>query len=190
MFSLSWLDSALGVLLRAVWLLLPAGVANMAPVFAAILIPSWDTPVDFGCSFRGTRFFGSHKTWRGLIAGLIAGSVTFIIQRVTYEHVALVQHYSYFEYDTTSWMMGAWMGAGALTGDLIKSFVKRGLRVPPGQPCFPFDQLDWLIGTVLFTFPFIRFTSGVVAEIILVGFFLHLIANLIGYALGLKRSWI
>jgi CDP-2,3-bis-(O-geranylgeranyl)-sn-glycerol synthase len=86
--------------------------------------------------------------------------------------------------------MGIWMGVGALTGDLIKSLVKRQLSIPPGRAWFPFDQLDWLVGTILFAYPFISLPSGAVAEIVFVGFLLHVIANLIGYALRLKRTWI
>ncbi len=183
-------DAFLFALLSAVWFLLPAGAANVAPVFASRLIPSWDAPVDFGCSLRGARLFGSHKTWRGLIAGLTAAGVTFAVQQLIYNDVAVLRQYSYFEYDRYPWPMGIWMGAGALTGDLIKSLTKRQLNIPPGQAWFPFDQLDWLIGAILFTYPFISFSSGAVAQIMPVGFFLHLIANLIGYALRLKRTWI
>ena len=184
------MDVALSILLQAVWLLLPAGAANSAPVFAAKLLPSWDAPVDFDYSYRGARIFGSHKTWRGLIAGLIAASITFAIQQLIYSDIGILQHYSYFDYDRFSWMMGIWMGAGALAGDLVKSFLKRRLRIPPGHSWFPLDQLDWLIGTILFAYPFIGFGMYSVAEVILVGFSLHLIANLVGYALRLKSSWI
>ena len=161
----------------------------MAPVFASRLIPSWDAPVDFGCLLRRARLFGSHKTWRGLIGGITASAATFAFQQLLYDHVALLRQYSYFEYDRYS-LMGVWMGAGALTGDLIKSFIKRRLNIPPGHAWFPFDQLDWLLGVILFTYPFISLAGGSVAQIVLVGFILHLIANVVGYALRLKRTWI
>ena len=39
----------------------------------------------------------------------------------------------------------------ALGGDLIKSLFKRQVDIQPGQPWFPFDQCDWLIGVLWLT---------------------------------------
>src|SRR3990167_5862066 len=64
--------------LEILWLLIPAGFSNMAPVFAAKLLPSWNYPVDLGYGLHGRRIFGSHKTMRGLVAGAIAGELSFL----------------------------------------------------------------------------------------------------------------
>jgi CDP-2,3-bis-(O-geranylgeranyl)-sn-glycerol synthase len=106
-------------LLAALWFLPPAGAANMAPVFAQRLMPNWDAPVDFGRTVRGRRLFGSHKTWRGMVAGLAAAAATFLVQRFLFGHFAGVRDLSAFDYSRHSALLGAWLGLGALTGDLV-----------------------------------------------------------------------
>jgi hypothetical protein len=59
------------------WFLVPAGFANMAPIFAAKLFPSWKTPVDYGYPVNDVRLFGDHKTIRGLVSGTLIGGITF-----------------------------------------------------------------------------------------------------------------
>ena len=47
-------------ILFALWFFLPAGIANVAPIFAAKwrLLESLNKPLDFGQTFRGKRIFG------------------------------------------------------------------------------------------------------------------------------------
>ena len=137
------------LLCRAFWLLLPGGMANMAPVLAARLFPRLDAPVDLGVSFRGRRVFGTHKTFRGLIAGAVAGGATFTAQG------ALATHWPLLSELTLIRLEGAWspaggalLGLGALLGDLVKSFFKRRAGIDPGRPWVPWDQIDWILGTL------------------------------------------
>jgi CDP-diglyceride synthetase len=37
-----------------------------------------------------------------------------------------------------------------MTGDAVKSFFKRRLGITPGKSWFPFDQLDFVLGAILF----------------------------------------
>src|SRR5690348_3806602 len=97
-------------LLRALWFLLPAGAANMAPVFAHKPLPSWNMPVDFNCTLRGQRLFGSHKTWRGMAAGAAAGALTFLLQRMLFVSFPYVRDLSAFDYTRQSAVLGAWLG--------------------------------------------------------------------------------
>jgi len=55
--------------LFVVWFFLPAGLANMTPIFAAKLpyLSRWSFPLDGYATFRGKRVFGSHKTIRGVL---------------------------------------------------------------------------------------------------------------------------
>jgi hypothetical protein len=63
--------------LHALWLFLPAYVANMSPVFSAKLVPRWTAPIDGGRTARdGTRILGPGKTWRGLVGAMLAGALT------------------------------------------------------------------------------------------------------------------
>ena len=58
----------------AIWIFLPAGAANAAPVWANKIrwLKDWQAPLDFGKTFRGKRLFGQNKTWRGLFFGCLA----------------------------------------------------------------------------------------------------------------------
>ncbi|RMD58285.1 CDP-archaeol synthase, partial [Candidatus Woesearchaeota archaeon] len=60
--------------------MLPAYVANMTPVFARIIFPHWKSPIDFNKKIGGKRILGSHKTWRGLVCGTIAGIIIAYLQ--------------------------------------------------------------------------------------------------------------
>jgi CDP-2,3-bis-(O-geranylgeranyl)-sn-glycerol synthase len=162
----------------------------MAPVVAARLLPGWDWPVDFGCSLGGKRLLGSHKTWRGIAAGILAAAAGFALQRVLYDAFPIVRWVSLFDYAQWSPLFGAWMGLGALCGDLAKSLVKRRLAIAPGRSWFPFDQTDWLVGTLAFCEPFLALPAATLAGILLAGLLLHVVVKLVGYLLRIDRSWI
>ncbi|HET6399618.1 MAG TPA: CDP-archaeol synthase, partial [Candidatus Thermoplasmatota archaeon] len=66
-------------ILHALWLFLPAYVANMSPVFSAKLLPRWNAPMDGGRTSKdGKRVLGPGKTWRGLVGGIVAGAATAV----------------------------------------------------------------------------------------------------------------
>src|SRR3989344_4567788 len=117
------------------YLMIPAYIANMVPVFAR-KIP-WHTPLDFGKTFRGRRIFGDHKTIRGLIVGIVAGTLL---------GVGISQLYWPFEFSPVLWSILA--STGALLGDAIKSFFKRQIGIASGQSWMPFDQIDYSIGAL------------------------------------------
>ena len=48
-------------------------------------------------------------------------------------------------------LWGVWLGGAAIFGDALKSFVKRQLDILPGHPWKPWDQIDMVIGVLLFT---------------------------------------
>lgn len=98
--------------------------ANTAAWAAARILGSrWDTPLDGGRLLPdGTRLLGSHKTWRGLIAAVVAcGAVAQLAG--------------------PGFGLGAAFGALALLGDAVSSFVKRRLRMRPGAEVLGLDQL-------------------------------------------------
>src|ERR1700739_3392699 len=75
------------------WFFLPAGAANVTPIFMAQVrqLKQFDAPMDLGKTFRGKRIFGSHKTWRGLIAGIIFGTLTLELQQLLVQHLGWLQ---------------------------------------------------------------------------------------------------
>lgn len=169
------------LILKTLWLLLPAGFANMAPVFAAELLPRWNTPVDFGRSWKGQEIFGSHKTYRGLSSGLIMGLLIFMIQQSLYQSHPLFKEISLFNYDHVNPFFGAWIGICALLGDLIKSFFKRRFAIAPGKPWIPFDQIDWIIGALLAVSVVYIPSLNVVIASFAIGLSLHFLLKYIGF---------
>lgn len=170
-------DNALFALL----FFLPAGVANMAPVFTSKLpfIRNWETPMDFGKSYKGVRIFGKNKRWRGLISGIIAGTITGLI---IYEPF-FADDYSRLTFA----LIAASMSAGALIGDAVESFFKRQRKIASGQPWFPFDQTDYIIGGLIFVLPFGVLHLWLILWVVGLYFGLHLVSSYIGYLLGLKE---
>lgn len=175
----------------AIWFFLPAGAANMVPIFAARIpaLRRFDAPMDGGHSFRGKRIFGDHKTWRGLIAGMLVATIVLGLQQL------LVQHTSWAANLTANvdyamlplLLVGPLFGLGALGGDAIESFFKRQHNVAPGHGWFPFDQIDYIIGGALATAPFVQLEFNQYALIIVFWLLAHIVFSYIGYILKLKE---
>jgi CDP-2,3-bis-(O-geranylgeranyl)-sn-glycerol synthase len=179
------------IVLTALWLMLPAYLANMAPVFVG-----GGRPIDMGRNWRdGKRILGDGKTWRGLLLGpLVAAALTGPLHWLT-------QNTAWgLEYGFPGWGQGwRWfalayvMGLGALVGDALESFVKRRTGRERGERWFPWDQLDFIAGALLFAFllspsRFLElFTWPRLLVILLLTPGLHLLVNLLGYKLGLKK---
>ncbi len=83
----------------------------------------WAAPLDFGTTLRdGTKLLGSHKTWRGLIAAMIAcGAVAQLLG--------------------CGFALGMGFGTLAMLGDATSSFIKRRLRLPSGAEVPGLDQV-------------------------------------------------
>lgn len=172
----------------ALWFFLPAGLANATPIFAKKIpiLNKFSTPMDFGKKIQGQRIFGDNKTWRGLLLGVIIATLTLLIQKIIYNQSPNLQNYLGLDYNNISIWLGVLMGAGALLGDATESFIKRQINISPGKSWFPFDQLDYIIGAIIFSSFIITLTITNYVIIIVVWFLLHLISSYIGYLLGLK----
>jgi CDP-2,3-bis-(O-geranylgeranyl)-sn-glycerol synthase len=178
-------------ILFVLWFFLPAGLANMAPIFAAKLpyLRKLSFPLDCYATFRNKRVFGNHKTVRGLISGILIGILIVYLQVAIYEHVPLVRSFVSIDYTTINPILfGLLSSAGALTGDALRSFFKRQRGIAPGKSWFPFDQIDYIIGGVVFTAFYIRLTTVQYILLFIIFFLLHLVTSFIGYLLKLKDN--
>lgn len=169
------------LVLHTLWLLLPAAVANMIPVLVKPMFPEWNTPVDFGRRWKGKELFGSHKTYRGFVSGMIAGLIIFNFQQIAYRASPFIREISLFNYNEVPAIAGAWIGFGALLGDLIKSFFKRRRAIAPGRAWIPFDQIDWIIGALLSLSVFYVPSLPVIILSFLFGVGLHFLFKYVGY---------
>ncbi len=179
-------------LLSCLYFFLPAYFVNMTPplVRKAGLFNFLDKPVDFGRKFKGEAILGKNKSWRGVIFGPIIGILLVGLQLWLYRF-SFIKEISFFDYSEINILVfGFLISAGAVFGDLLFAFIKRRLRMEPGQRFIPFDQTNYVIGAALFLTPFFKINILIWITIFLLTFFLHLIINRIGYHLGLhKNKW-
>ena len=130
--------------LEALYLFIPAIIANSSPGFAAALRLPGDIPIAAG-------IFGKHKTWRGhfasLFGGIAAGYALHLVA-VTSGGVWVTARYE------DRWLtLAILMTVGAKLGDTFKSGIKRWRRKKEGAPWYPWDQIDYMVGAILFTMP-------------------------------------
>ncbi|MGB1587012.1 MAG: CDP-2,3-bis-(O-geranylgeranyl)-sn-glycerol synthase [Thermoplasmatota archaeon] len=190
-------------ILQALWLFLPAYVANMSPVFSAKLVPKWSHPIDGGRSRPdGTRYLGDGKTWRGLAGGALAAGLAALGMTYITPHWNLV---SAFDFDVDNvgrlrvFLFGAVVGFMALAGDAVESYFKRKSGRERGAPWIPFDQLDFvvfgLLGMLLagawvgydWLLEALLGDWLILTTLIVLTPALHLLINRIGYWMGLKE---
>ena len=150
-------------LLFALYAFLPAYVANATPT-----IFGGGTTIDGERKFiDGRSIFGSHKTIRGFLSGLVAGTMIGFIQGQI--------------------LSGFLLSSGALFGDLAGAFVKRRLSIAPGSLFPVVDQLSFVLFAILFVLPFSCLTIEEIFSAVFFTPFFHLITNAIAYFLDVKE---
>jgi len=157
-------------ILETIWLLMPAALANMVPVFAARYgwLPQLNLPVDYGLAWHGRRLLGDNKTIRGFVVGGLTAALVGSSQG--------------------SVIQGTVIGLSALLSDAAFSFIKRRLNIPPGASWIPFDQIDFVIGALVAAWFFIPLTAPhIIFSIIIFGLGSYLVSA-IGVMLGIKKS--
>jgi CDP-2,3-bis-(O-geranylgeranyl)-sn-glycerol synthase len=176
-------------IVRALYFFIPAYLANITPVLVRGHFEALAAPIDGGRSWRGIRILGDHKTWRGLICGVAAATATFALQRALYD--AGVGHgLTSVDCGTHVILPGVLMGLGTGVGDAVKSFFKRRVGIVPGATWLGFDQVDFLFGAYVFVAPMCAPPLAAAALCLPVVFLGSIATTVIGYALGLKESWI
>jgi len=157
------------LLIDALVFILPAYCANAIPVLLG-----GGRPIDGGKVFSdGRPVFGSHKTIRGFVSGLVVGTLVGF-------GLSLVIDYSL--------LLGFAVSLGALLGDLFEAFVKRRLGYAPGASLPVADQLDFVLGALLFSL-FVSPPSWQIAVVVLVITPpIHLLTNFVAYHLGIKKE--
>lgn len=173
------------------WFFAPAGLANVSAFFSGKIpvLKKLSQPVDGRLKFRGKRIFGSHKTIRGFIFGTFMAIIGVSIEVFLYKQLPFLRSILPIDYATINpLLLGFLMGFGALTGDAVKSFFKRQLNIPPGKSWVPFDQIDYILGGMVFTSFYILLLPFEYVLLFFVWFFLHPLISFGGYLLKLKRQ--
>ena len=161
----------------------------MLPAYLGNIIPSLLKKFNFLNIPINERLFGSHKTYRGFIFAIIMGMIIFYIQKSLFQY-DFFKNISFINYDEYSLLLGFLLAFGAMFGDLIKSFIKRRLSILPGERFIPFDQLDFVIGALVFSYFLVKLSLINIILIIVISFVLHVIFNHLGYYLKInKKKW-
>lgn len=156
-------------IIEALKLIFPAYCANGAPV-----IVGGGLPLDFGKNFiDGRRIFGKNKTFRGFFFGLIVGFLIGLIEVLGFRYPILFAVLS---------------PLGALLGDLAGAFLKRRLNIAPGGLLPIVDQVDFVVGAILFTLPLNIITVETAISMLIVTPPIHLLTNFGAYKLKLKSN--
>lgn len=140
------------IIIQALWLVLPAYIAN-----ASALLVGGGTPIDFGKKWKdGNRILGDGKTWRGLISGAFVGmtggfGLSVVAIYANNSEFAFLGISDFGRFPLTIPLIGS-ICFGALLGDIIESFFKRRAGIKRGGNWIPFDQIDFLLGVLFFSF--------------------------------------
>ncbi|MEM0445508.1 MAG: CDP-2,3-bis-(O-geranylgeranyl)-sn-glycerol synthase [Nitrososphaerota archaeon] len=168
-------------ILTAIVYVLPAYVANGAPVVILRLIGSGH-PIDRGKTLRdGRRLLGDGKTLEGLVSGLATGLLTAIAIQISIPWL----YRGPPEYTL--------LPVGAMVGDLLGSFLKRRIGLERGRPAPVLDQLGFMAAALLLASlpygPPSWLDSSTLTLILLVTAILHVSTNALAYLAGLKDKW-
>jgi len=155
--------------IEALKLIFPAYCANAAPVLA-----SGGSPMDFGKNFTdGRRIFGKNKTFRGFFFGLAIGVLVGLMENFLFGYPILFSVLS---------------PLGALLGDLTGAFVKRRLDIAPGGLLPIVDQIDFVVGAIVFSLPLSIISLELAVAMLIITPPIHLLTNYAAYKLKLKNN--
>lgn len=168
------------IVLRIIWLFLPAYAANIAA--SVFKINFLNKPIS-------EKYFGSHKTYRGFFFGTLSALIVSSIQFFVFE-IHFFKNISYLNYSHYYLLSGFLLGFGALAGDTIKSYFKRRKNIAPGEKWIPFDQIDYTLGALFFIAFFWKPDIIFIFLSMLLNFGFHILFNHLGFWLGLrKKPW-
>lgn len=168
-----WNEGSAVTLLGSLYLMLPAYAANMAAPFARFW-SGWNRPIS-------GPWLGDHKTVVGFLLGVAAAVVTSCLQWFVY--------WPYHGLAGWAWLqIGCAQGVGAMSGDAVKSFVKRRVGIAPGRRWIPADQLDFVLGALLLAWPWLRLQPAEIAAILGFTFVAHIGVNHVAFRLGIRDA--
>jgi CDP-archaeol synthase len=181
--------------MSALWVFVPVlGAAVLhAPVLTFDLFQSLKRPLDLGATFRGRRLFGDNKTWRGAL--FMTGGVVVA--------AALLSLWPWYWHklpdgiqDAGPWVYGLLLGVSVVVGELPNSFLKRQLGIQPGAQrrdalgiaLSIFDQADFVLVAWLLLLPLWTMSLGQAVIVFAVVAAVHMVINVIGFAIGARSS--
>lgn len=170
----------------AVWVMLPAYIPNNVAVVAG-----GGQPIDGGRTMAGRRVLGDGKTWRGTMAGVVAGCAVALVLNALNTTGSTI-----LGVDLPTFTPGIVLAfpVGAMVGDILASFLKRRSGRTRGRPWPVVDQLDFVVlalflGAVVDPgWMFEVFTPLLLVVVLIVTPVLHVSTNVVAYVLDLKHE--
>jgi CDP-2,3-bis-(O-geranylgeranyl)-sn-glycerol synthase len=165
------------IIIEALKFIFPAYCANATPVLAG-----GGTKMDFGKNFiDGKRIFGNNKTFRGFFFGWAVGFGVGLAEGLV------------FGFQNYPLLFSLLIPLGALLGDLSGAFIKRRIGIAPGGLLPIVDQIDFVVGAVVFSLPLSLISwQGlswqVAVTVLLITPPIHLFTNFLAYKLKLKNN--
>ncbi|MEF8801497.1 MAG: CDP-2,3-bis-(O-geranylgeranyl)-sn-glycerol synthase [Halolamina sp.] len=170
----------------ALWAMLPAYVPNNAAVLAG-----GGRPIDGGRELGGRRLLGDGKTWRGTAVGTAVGvALAMLLNYVTPATEGVLG----IVLPTFPPLAALGLALGAMLGDIGASFLKRRSGRERGASFPGLDQLDFVVGALLLAlllapdWTLETFSLARVAVVLVVTPLLHVVTNVIAYAIGVKNE--
>ncbi len=162
------MDIAL-LIIQALKFIFPAYCANATPVLAG-----GGPKMDFGKNFvDGKRLFGNNKTFRGFLFGWVIGMLVGSVEFVVFPGFPV--------------LFVVLIPLGALLGDLTGAFIKRRIGIAPGGLLPIVDQVDFVVGALVFSIPLAIVSWELAVTVLLITPPIHLFTNFLAYKLKLKK---
>jgi CDP-2,3-bis-(O-geranylgeranyl)-sn-glycerol synthase len=174
----------------ALWVFVPVlGAAILhAPVLTFDLFKGLKRPLDGGATIGGRRLFGDNKTWRGaivMVLGVVLAAALLSLWPWYWHHLP-----------DGPWIYGVLLGLGLVVGELPNSFLKRRLGIEPGSQrrslggalLSLYDQADFVLAVWVLLLPIWTMSVSQAAVVFVVVTAVHLVINVVGYAVGARTA--
>ena len=187
------------VFFQAVFFIFPfvlTGAIHIIVIKKDLLSRLAHVPLDFQLTIRGRRLFGKNKTVRGVVVVIGGVMIGVLLQAALiriYPAGGLLSLVDYHSISPLTW--GFVLGAGCVIGELPNSFLKRQMDIAPGAyPLRPFlkattwmlDQLDSVIGILLFASAIVSIPLVTILLVVAVSLVIHPMGAFVMVCLGLK----
>ena len=137
--------------------------------------------------------FGANKTWRG-VALMVSLTIVGVAATQHVEPLVGNRHVGGFA-DASPLVLGGLLGLAYVLAELPNSFLKRRLGIAPGRRSARhetlfvlLDQSDSVLGCALVYALVLDVSSTLLVCTVLVGPAIHLLANVLLHAAGLRRQ--
>ena len=146
-------------------------VANGAPILSRKLLGSrFNYPLDWGLKTPGgRRWLGSSKTFRGVIAAVVATALLAPLLGFT-------------------WGFGVVFGFLAMLGDLFTSFTKRRLGLPSSSRANVLDQVPESVFPLIYCIPSLDLAWQSLFTIVMAFWLAGVLLSRLLYRIGIRRQ--